>query len=1204
MTRQLSGLLLWLLAGPALAGPALAGAPALSPFPGQDTFPAVPLRDIPPDFLGWTAAGDEILAATGPEWGLADLLGDVHRPLACAGAGGPLLDAGVASNGYTYSVLTSAGRVCTWNTGNGGAGVPIGGRGWRRIALHGADTIGVGHDDGLVELRDLHNGRRLWKRNLRRGAITGLRFDAHAARLVASTANEGAAIFETRFGRLVHTVGIEPTFSVALDPKNPRVALGLGAGRVEIWDLKSWRRRETLRIGADTVEDLDYSRDGTLLAVLTGNTESVTFHMWELATGSELFRETAPRGPGLARFRFSPWGDRVIATSGGGLTRIWNRPLPPRIPSPPPNFEPPRPRTYDERPRVPDADLAPAAMLPETTLTLDPTAGRALGRVSEGLEVRTIGAGGRLLDHSAGAEGPVAWSPDGARAAAWIDGRVTLWDVATGRVLARLPSSRPAAIALDGKRIAVVGVDGSCAVAAPGDGAFRPLADVAGATAVALDRRDVYRLAVGTAKGEVRILDTRRPAPVSAWGVHEGPVSALGFSPDGTRLATAGGRPGGGAAVVVLRAGTDELPRPFVVENTPRAIAFSADATRVLVTDDRGATVFDLPLGGAVLDLAAPVTDAVLAADGGTLTVVEATGALRRLAIGAALLPWIPRGARAADSADGRRTATVDGDQVTVWNAMRALRLNTLPPTGQEILRVALTDDGEGVAVVNADHSIEGFHVPSGERLSLVRGSETSAWIRYAPDGSVLWSLGPGRSIVGWDLTTGLATEQLTVPGSGPLRVDEAWSPGVYALVTDEHGLRAWLDTRKDSVRRLSNEMDGSRPLATHPASPNVAMVHGDEVVIVNAAGARAGSALRHEGDAPGFAGAFSADGAHLAVAYASGAIRVWNLTTRKVAATLGVDSAKQPPLASLSFDRVGPDVTGADITGVDVTGRVRRWDWKLVEEHSFVTLSPGDVARVGAVSTLLVAPDGRRLYSAHADGLVRAWDMVTGAQLGIFPGHADVVTALGLTPDGRTLVTGARDATTRLWDTATFVPRFPAVTTGGAMRAVAVSPDGRFMASIAEDGLLRVWDSRTSRPAARWSVSGDATLRFDGGTLIVTTPETAAALDAATGARVEPPAPPVAAPSGAPPSVRLPALGDLPARFGPVTMQTVTPDGLTLVTASADGRIRLWDIPTRTCRATLTSLTDGSWVIDRPDGTRIASASLREGTALRLHLE
>jgi hypothetical protein len=41
-----------------------------------------------------------------------------------------------------------------------------------------------------------------------------------------------------------------------------------------------------------------------------------------------------------------------------------------------------------------------------------------------------------------------------------------------------------------------------------------------------------------------------------------------------------------------------------------------------------------------------------------------------------------------------------------------------------------------------------------------------------------------------------------------------------------------------------------------------------------------------------------------------------------------------------------------------------------------------------------------------------------------------------------------------------------------------------------------------------------------------------------------------------------------------------------------------VWDVDARALRFTVRAMTDGSWILDRGDGTRYASESLRDGSS------
>lgn len=165
-------------------------------------------------------------------------------------------------------------------------------------------------------------------------------------------------------------------------------------------------------------------------------------------------------------------------------------------------------------------------------------------------------------------------------------------------------------------------------------------------------------------------------------------------------------------------------------------------------------------------------------------------------------------------------------------------------------------------------------------------------------------------------------------------------------------------------------------------------------------------------------------------------------------------------------------------------------------------------------VNSAAFSADGKLVVTASSDGTARLWDLASGTaqELGARP---DGVKTAAFSPDGAQVITSSGDGTLRLWDLNTLNSRELDGRARSASGAV-FSPDGRFVVAGDTDGTVRVWDisAGTSRE-----------LRGHRG------PVNIANAVFAVGRRL------------------------VSAAF--------TPDGSLVVTGSADGTARVWDIKT-----------------------------------------
>jgi WD40 repeat protein len=114
-------------------------------------------------------------------------------------------------------------------------------------------------------------------------------------------------------------------------------------------------------------------------------------------------------------------------------------------------------------------------------------------------------------------------------------------------------------------------------------------------------------------------------------------------------------------------------------------------------------------------------------------------------------------------------------------------------------------------------------------------------------------------------------------------------------------------------------------------------------------------------------------------------------------------------------------------------------------------------------VTCLALSADGKKLASGGCDRIVNIWDISGGyanAKLEqSIENHADWVYGVAFSPDGKLIFTCSRDKTAKVWDLAAkeLVVTFPDHQAG--LNGVAVKSDGKMGISVGEDNQLREWN-------------------------------------------------------------------------------------------------------------------------------------------------
>jgi WD40 repeat protein len=150
-------------------------------------------------------------------------------------------------------------------------------------------------------------------------------------------------------------------------------------------------------------------------------------------------------------------------------------------------------------------------------------------------------------------------------------------------------------------------------------------------------------------------------------------------------------------------------------------------------------------------------------------------------------------------------------------------------------------------------------------------------------------------------------------------------------------------------------------------------------------------------------------------------------------------------------------------VTGSD-DGAVRVWsvaDGEIVHELQELTCP---------ISAVAFDPTGKRIAAAGEDKTVALWDLAEPRFLGKLTGHSDRIHVLAWHKDGKAIVSGGWDSIAWVWDVASLAPIILLNAHALQISALAFSPDGTILAAADSDNVIHLWDFQKFRVRQRLS--------------------------------------------------------------------------------------------------------------------------------------
>ncbi len=234
--------------------------------------------------------------------------------------------------------------------------------------------------------------------------------------------------------------------------------------------------------------------------------------------------------------------------------------------------------------------------------------------------------------------------------------------------------------------------------------------------------------------------------------------------------------------------------------------------------------------------------------------------------------------------------------------------------------------------------------------------------------------------------------------------------------------------------------------------------------------------------------------------------------------------------------------------------------------------------AHAGPVSGLAYHPSDGLLLTSGEDGSVKTWSLPP-APAKTLAGHTDAVTAVTISTDGKTVITGGADATVRIFSSDTAQQVRALAGQPGPVASLAQIADGALVASGSDTGVIKLWN--TADGADRLSLSGH------------TGPVHGLAIH---GSAADAPASRIAS-AGADGTIRIwqlpqpakPLAGHLQA----VGSVAFSGNNAQLGSGDAAGEIRLWNVAGGAAQGTLLAHADQvTGMLYHPDGKQLLSTS------------
>jgi len=313
-----------------------------------------------------------------------------------------------------------------------------------------------------------------------------------------------------------------------------------------------------------------------------------------------------------------------------------------------------------------------------------------------------------------------------------------------------------------------------------------------------------------------------------------------------------------------------------------------------------------------------------------------------------------------AFSPDGSRLFSCSWDKtVKTWDTILGGEQTTLLGHQSTVWPIGFSPDGKHLVSADEDEIVKVWDLKTGTEIRTLQGNNTSA--SFSPNGQHIVSGSPSGTVRLWDVSTGALAKVLRRDSIWYSRAPQAvcFSPdGRHVLTRNWRGDVYVLDSATGTEKlKLKNHPGSVETVAFHPKGKYVVGVISEDTVKVWDLSTGEKVAVLHTGVKPVRCITFSPDGGRVAFAGDGNLIRIWEFMSRTELMQL---RGREEGTIAVVFSPNGKRIAAADRMG----NTLRMWDAETGREV-LTTYLPGP-----SLNSIAFSPDGNTLAVSHGNAV------------------------------------------------------------------------------------------------------------------------------------------------------------------------------------------------------------------------------------------